>query len=410
MAFNLKETFKKLQDNKQSWKLFRTIGLVCLILAFGAFLIPQVRTWRENLTKARLEAQRKAQEEAEEKAKRERKLPVRTYKVARQDFKDTLPVLGAVRGMTELDLKFPVAGVIESVNFKEGELVEKGEVIAILNQRDALLKVSYNESRLSASESALEASQRKLEIHEDLYRIGAIIEPRLQEVRLERDSARHQMETVRAELDSARSELDKTILYAPQEGVVGLVEIEVGEYVTPSDRICTLVDIEEVHIDVGIIERDINKIALGQGASVTVDAYPREEFWGVIDNIFPIVEGGSRTLTAKVRVPNDNEAGLLLPGMFARVHVNLAEFEKAVLIPSVSVNDLDHDGIFESVYVIDDQDIAHVRPVKVLYDKSTDFWVIEEGLKEGELVVVEAPEELKEGAKVQVIEIQEGTG
>lgn len=408
MAF--KESLKKFRENKQLRKVVMTVGVTCLVLALGIILTPRLKTWRDNLTKARLEAQKKEQEEQEKKAKQERKLPVRTYKVSRRDFKDSLPVLGAVRGRIEIDLKFPVSGVVQNFNFKEGELVKKGEVLAMLDQKDALLKVSYHESRLRAAETALEAAQRKLEIHEDLYRIGAIIEARLQEVRLERDSARYQMETIRAELDSARSELDKHILYAPQDGVIGIKEVEAGEFLSPTDRVCALIDIHEVHIDVGIIERDINKVALGQGASVTVDAYPAQEFWGVIDNIFPMVEGGSRTLTAKVRVPNDKESGLLLPGMFARVHINLAEFEKAILVPSVSVNDLDHDNVFESVYVIDDQDIAHVRPVKVLYDKSTDFWVIEEGVKEGELVVVEAPEELKEGAKVQVVEIQEGTG
>ena len=400
MAF--KETFKKLRESKQFWKILWKVGLLCVLLALGILLTPRIKAWRENLTKARLEAQRKEQEEQEKKARQEHKLPVRTFKVSRKDFKDRLPVLGSVRGITEIDLKFPVSGVVQRFNFKEGELVKKSEVLAMLDQKDALLKVSYNESRLKAAETALEAAQRKLEIHEDLYRIGAIIEPRLQEVRLERDSARYQMETIRAELD-------KTILYAPQDGVVGTKDVEIGEFISPTERVCTLIDIHEVHIDVGIIERDINKIALGQGASVTVDAYPKEEFWGVVDNIFPIVEGGSRTLTAKIRVPNDKETGLLLPGMFARVNVNLAEFEKALLVPSVSVNDLDHDGVFESVYVIDEQDTAHVRPVKVLYDKSTDFWVIEEGLKEGELVVVEAPQELSEGAKVQVIEVQEGT-
>lgn len=408
MAF--KEKLKHLRENKQFWAVLKAVGLVCLLLALGIFLVPRIKNWRENLVKARLEEQKKQQEEQEKKAKQERKIPVRAYKVSRRDFKDNLPVLGVVKGVIEIDLKFPVAGVVKSFNFKEGELVKKGELLAMLDQKDSLLKVSYNESRLKAAETALEAAQRKLEIHEDLYRIGAIIEARLQEVRLERDNARYQMETLRAELDSARAELDKTVLYAPQEGVIGVKEVEASEFITPTDRVCTLIDIHEVHIDVGVIERDINKVALGQGASVTVDAYPTTEFWGVVDNIFPVVEGGSRTLTAKVRVPNSNQSGLLLPGMFARVNVNLAEFEKAILVPSVSVNDLDHDGIFESVYVVDDQDLAHVRPVKVSYDKSTDFWVIQEGLKEGELVIVEAPEELKEGAKVQVIEVQEGTG
>ena len=401
---------KTLRENKKLLRILKIVALLALLLALGLWLVPKIKGWRESLVKARLEEQKKAQEEQEKKTQKERKVPVRAFKVARQDFRDLLSILGTVRGAVEIDLKFAISGSLREFYFKEGEVVKKGDVIAKLDQKDNLLKVSFNEARLKAAEATLEATQRRVETHEDLFRIGAILESKLEEVRLERDNARYQVQSAQAELDSARSELDKTLLYTPQDGVIGKREAEVGEFVTPNDRVATMIDIHEVHIEVGIIERDINKIALGQGASVTVDAYPQHQFWGVIDNIFPMVEGESRTLTAKIRVTNDSEAGLLLPGMFARVQVNLAEFEKALLVPSVSVSDVDHDGVFDTLYLIDDEDVVHLKQVKVQYNKATDYWVIAEGVKEGELVVVEPPEDLQDGTKVQVVEVQEGTG
>ena len=403
------EKLKSLRENKKLLRILKIVAVCALLVALGLWLVPKIKSWRESVVKARLEEQKKAQEEQEKRAQKERKVPVRAFKVARQDFRDVLPILGTVRGTTEVDLKFGINGTLREFYFKEGEVVKKGEILAKLDQKDGLLKISFNEARLKAGEAGSEAAQRKVEIHEDLFRIGAILEGRLSEIRLERDSARYQMESAQAELDSARSELDKTLLYVPQDGVIGKRDAEVGEFVTPNDRIATLMDIHEVQVEVGIIERDINKVALGQGASITVDAYPQKQFWGVIDNIFPIVEGDSRTLTAKVRISNDSEAGLLLPGMFARVQVNLAEFQKALLVPSVSVSDLDHDGVFDTVYLIDDEDVVHLKQVKVQYDKATDYWVIAEGVQEGELVVVEPPENLQEGTKVQVVEVQEGT-
>ena len=400
---------KTLRENKKLLRVLIIVAVCALLVALGLWLVPKIKSWRESLVKARLEEQKKTQEEQEKRAQKERKVPVRAFKVARQDFRDILPILGTVRGTPEIDLKFGLNGTLREVYFKEGEVVKKGEVIAKLDQKDGLLKISFNEARLKAAQALSEASQRKVEIHEDLFRIGAILESRLSEIRLERDNARYQVESAQAELDSARAELDKTLLYAPQDGVVGKRDAEVGEFVTPNDRVATLINIHEVQVEVGIIERDINKIALGQGASVTVDAYPQKQFLGVIDNIFPVVEGESRTLTAKIRIANDSEAGLLLPGMFARVQVNLAEFQKALLVPSVSVSDLDHDGVFDTVYLIDDEDVVHLKQVKVQYDKATDYWVIAEGVQEGELVVVEPPENLQDGTKVQVVEVQEGT-
>ena len=189
--------------------------------------------------------------------------PVKGFKVKKTEFKDTLPSIGNVKGSKETDLKFQVAGVIESFNFEEGEKVQEGDIIASLVQRDALLKLKYAEVELGKNQK--------------LFDIGAISPIKLQQGKLE--------------YESAKSELDKTNIYAASSGLLGSRIIDPGSYVTPNDRIGVFVDIDKVFAEFNIIEKDVPKIALGQKAEVFADAYPTKIFNGSIDRISPIIEG-----------------------------------------------------------------------------------------------------------------------
>ncbi|MEK7868155.1 MAG: efflux RND transporter periplasmic adaptor subunit, partial [Candidatus Omnitrophota bacterium] len=216
-------------------------------------------------------------------------------------------------------------------------------------------------------------------------------------------SAGEQAKSAEVELKSAEAELKKTDLVAFREGVLGTREAEVGEFVTPNNKISTLYDVKEVFVELGIVEKDINKITLEQNVVVTVDAHSGVVFNGKIDYVYPVIEGKSRTLTAKIKLPNPDAQ--LLPGMFARAMITVAEFKNAIVIPSLSLNKKDEGYM---VSTVDEQNRAHIKPVKVEY-VTTDYSVIGEGLSEGELVVTETPQELKEEMPVQVIEVQENT-
>ena len=327
-------------------------------------------------------------------------VPVRCYKVGAEDFKDELPVMGLVRGALEIDLKFEVNGVIEEISFREGDLIYKKDLIAVLNKKDAQLKIDYSESKLQTAETQELVAQKKLEIHENLYKIGGIIKAKLEEVQLEAKGAALQSKSARVELASAEAEFEKTHLYAPRDGVLGSRDVEVGEFVTPNDKVATLYDTMEVFVDLGIVEKDIDKIALGQDVTVTVDAYPGAVFEGTTDNVFPVIEGKSRTLTVRVRI--ENEYAMLLPGMFARAMITVAEFEDAIVIPSMSLDKTD-EGY--NIFVVSDNTV-NSRPVEVAY-VTTDYTVIASGLYEEEIVVVDTPRELKDGMPVRIIDIQE---
>ncbi|OIO32693.1 MAG: hypothetical protein AUJ70_04990 [Candidatus Omnitrophica bacterium CG1_02_40_15] len=330
-------------------------------------------------------------------------VPVRCYKVAPMDFKDDLPAMGTVKGVLEIPLKFEVNGVIDSINFREGDVINEGEIIASLNKKDAQLKIDYAKSKLESAKAQALAAKKKYEMYKNLYDVGGIIKAKLEEVELEAKSAGEQAKSLEVELKSAESEFRKTDLCASREGVLGAREAEIGEFVTPNNKIATIYDVSEVFVELGIVEKDIDKITLGQNVAVTVDAHSGAVFNGKIDYIYPVIEGKSRTLTAKIKLPNPDAQ--LLPGMFARAMITVAEFSNAIVIPSLSLNKKD-EGY--TVSVVSEQNKALIKPVKVEY-VTTDYSVIGEGLSEGDLVVTDAPQELKEEMPVQVIEVQENT-
>lgn len=345
----------------------------------------------------------------------ERPVLVRTYKLKRRDFQDPLSVMGTVRGRLEIDLRFEINGIIKTINFREGEKVKKGDVIAALQDKDGRLRLEYARSKLKAAEAGYKTSKKKQEIYQGLYDVGAIIKAKLEEVKLEAENAWLQAEMVKMELKLAESELAKTELHSPRDGIMGSRDAEIGEFVTPNAKIVLLVVTDQIYVEVGIIERDIDKIKLGQRVQVNVDAYPGRNFRGKVDNISPLVEGRSRTLTAKIKVANPE--GLLLPGMFARCQILLVEFKNAIIIPTESLVFVSPQVqlvpvVTSQLYSQDDIESGaelgevELRRVTVGY-QGTDYAYVSSGLNDGELVIIEAQGELKEGIKAKVVGVEE---
>lgn len=348
---------------------------------------------------------------------------VKAYKIKRMDFKDTLPSLGNIKGFKEVDLKFQVPGMVESINFEEGEKIQEGDIIASLNQRDALLKLKYAEIELSKNKK--------------LFELGAISSLKMEQAKLE--------------YESAKSDLDKTNIYAVTNGIMGPRIMDAGSYFTPnevSDKVGVFVNVDKVYAEFNIIEKDIPKIALGQKVEVFVDAYPGKSFTGAIDRISPVIEGRSRTETIKVEL--DNKDGLLKPGMFIRSLISTYEKKDALVVPSSALKKKENDyfayvihkeeaksmaepraesrkqkakglfGIFKGKEKEEpklemnkakekpaEYGIIEVRKVGMGY-MSEDLVEIDKGLSEDELVVVEVQEEFKDKARVEISEVQEG--
>ena len=331
-------------------------------------------------------------------------VPVRTFKVAKIEFTDLLPTLGTVRGQTEVELKFEVSGTLQAINFREGDLVKEGQELASLDDQEVRLKVAYAESKQATAKAQLKLARKRLSVNEELFRIGAIIRPKLEESQIEVEQAETQVETAAKETSLAEHEMGRTTLKAPMEGVIGTRQVEPGEYVTPQNAIATLMDVNSVYVELGIIERDIERIRLGQRVKVSVDSLPNTTFEGKVDNLAPIIEGKSRTLTAKVKV--ENAQGQLLPGMFARAEIAVFEKPDALVVPTSALKDTDGDGKFESVFVAAPGDKASLKPITVGY-LTTDYAEVSQGLDEGDQVITEARGNLKDGSALTFLEQEE---
>ncbi|MGB2599280.1 MAG: efflux RND transporter periplasmic adaptor subunit [Candidatus Omnitrophota bacterium] len=315
-------------------------------------------------------------------------VPVKVYKVKKMDFKDTLPVLGRIEGFREIDMRFDSKGILESFNFEEGERILEGDIIASLDQKDALLKLKY---------AAIE-----LEKIQKLYDLGALDKIALEQKKLE--------------YESAKRDLEKTNIYAATDGYLGSKEKHAGSYVTPQDKVGIFVDFGEVYAAFDVIEEDSPKIELGQNVEIYLDAYPGDTYTGTIDTVSPMIEG--RTRTQKVKIELDNEESKLKPGMFARAIINTYEKKDALIIPAASFKKKGQQYFVYVVHrepaaegeageeVISDAGVVEEREIEVGY-LTYDMAEVDKGLKEGELIIRELHQEFKDKDRVEITEVQE---
>lgn len=297
---------------------------------------------------------------------------VNVLKISKTDFSDSILAMGTIKGFAQVNLGFQVAGTVSAFYFREGDEVKGGQIIAQLDPQEQLLK--YEKTKVNYDNA------------QSLYDLGAIIPAKLEEARIN--------------IELAETDLGKTAIIAPSDGILGSRDVEVGSAITPNMKIGVFLDIDDVFAEVGIMEREINKVVLGQSVKINVDAYPDLDFGGTVTNVAPMVKGKSKTLNVKVQIANPYR--LLLPGMFVRVRIKIFETKNAIIIPRPALKKVK--GAYH-VFTVNQNNKAEFKTVKLGY-VTTDNVQITEGINEGELVVVNGMEELKDGAKVQIMEYQ----
>ncbi len=384
-------TFPKLNLNKINKRaLFQTLGVVMAVV-FAYSLISNHVTCVGGMPVLKKEKKEIPQQQVEQPP-----LPVKVYKIARVNFRDTLPALGSIRGFREYDLKFLVPGAIEYINFREGEKITQGDIIASLDQKEALLKLEYTK---------IEYEKMK-----KLFELGSILESKFKQSQIE--------------YQSSKTELDKTNLVAFSDGYIGSVSAEKGANVTPQDKVAVFVDFKDVFVEFGVIEKEISKLKEGQNIELALDAFPDEIFKGQVDSLSPIVEGRTRTMKVRAKIANPDEK--IKPGMFGRVAVLVYEKDDAFVVPSGCFKKKD-DQYYVFVIHPDEEPGAgyeeetaaeapggqgtggtvEIRNIEIQY-ATPDSIEIKEGLEEGELVAVDVEQDLQDKAKVEITETQEG--
>lgn len=386
---------EKPQKRRGGVKKIAVLGV--LAAAVAVYLAQGLFVKKEREIKPTLESKL-----GEASAAKDKIVPVKAFKVSRFNYEDSLNVLGTIKGAMEFKLSFEVPGVISSVNYREGERYEEGALLISLRQDDILLRLKRAQAEMNKSETQVQIMTDKVNEHEKLFAMGAIPKQTLDKVKLELDGAKFETEAARLEVKANEAMLEKSNLYAPSAGMIGELKVEEGETVTQNTLLGTHIMTEYVYAEFGIVERDVNKIALGQKARVFIDAYPDKTFEGVIENVAPVVGGTSRTATAKVRIENTER--LLLPGMFSRIRILLYSKKNTLVVPTDSLQGGEGD---QFVFVVHTEEgVAEKRALTIGYTRP-DYSQVDAGISEGELVAVSGLEKLEDGSKIKLLETQE---
>ncbi|MGI8544834.1 MAG: efflux RND transporter periplasmic adaptor subunit [Aridibacter sp.] len=211
--------------------------------------------------------------------------------------------------------------------------------------------------------------------------------------------AKAAVDAAQTQVEAARKAVTDNVIYAPISGYVSERNADPGEYISPSQpnaKIATIVRTAVLRLKIDVPEQDIGKVAVGQGVSAQVSAYPDRKFAGTITRILPSLNTQSRTLTVEAEIENVN--GLLKPGQFATVRITQSKPVPAVMIPASAVR---ADGDRNIVFVVKDG-VANERLVQTGLLENDEI-EIKQGIQEGEVVAASNVEKLSDGIIVNQV-------
>jgi len=286
-------------------------------------------------------------------------IEVRSLPVARGRVEAT--VTNSKAGTVEAGRRSRIAsetgGRVVEIRHREGARVEGGEVLVRLaaTSQEAQLKlagkgIAVARRRLEEACLRRDRTRRELERALRLAEQSIVSEDRLDELQYGADAASVACETARAELERARTEQDaaevelaKTRIRAPFDGVIAEVNVELGEWVTPSPPLLTspavidLIDPTSIYVSAPMDEVDAGPLSTGLPVKVTVDSHPGEVFEGRVARVAPYVvdlEAQNRTIEIDVEIADPSLRSALLPGTSADVEVILEAREGILRVPT----------------------------------------------------------------------------
>jgi len=307
-------------------------------------------------------------------------IPVNVYVIERQSLDNQIFASGTVVPNEEVNLMAEISGRIVKLDIREGSFVQKGQLIAKINDRELkaqLQKIGYNQELAQK----IETRQKKL------LNVEAI---NLEEY----DITNNNIRVLEADKEVIESQLEKTEIRAPFSGRIGLKNISVGAYVAPGTSIVTLVQSNPVKIDFTVPEKYSPDIRNGNMIRFTLDNDPSTYHAKVIA-IDPKVDENLRTL--RIRASASNPAGRFVPGMFVKIMANLEANKSALMIPTEAVVPVLKG---KKVYVVKN---GKAQETMVVTGVRTDKKIqIIEGLQPGDSLITSGIIALKANAAVKV--------
>jgi membrane fusion protein (multidrug efflux system) len=341
------------------------------------------------------------------------KIPV--VEAIQRDVPVTLELVGQTRGSRDIPIRARLQGFLESMSFTEGGPVEEGQLLYTIDPRPFEAKVVEAQGLAAEAKTQVAKARADLERIRPLAEIRAVSEQDLDGAVAAYEASRAKLQAMQARLEQAEIELGYTRIYSPIEGLIGITQAKVGEFVgaTPNPVILNFVSVTDpIRVRFAINERDYLRFARRQAKRLSSapggQAPPDDDrgldmiladgsihpYRGDVVAFDAAINPTTGTFTIEADFPNPDS--IVLAGQFARVRGVIEVREDAVLVPRVAISELQ--GLFRVFVVLDDGTVK-LRTVE-LGPVSGNLQVVESGVDAGEKVAVEGLLRLTNDAKV----------
>lgn len=382
------------------------------------------------------------------KVKGENKLlEVETLAVKHETIVQTVSATGKIQPEIEVKISSEVSGEVIALPIKEGQVVEKGDLLVRINPDlyesgvDRMIAaLSNSKAGLNQADAQLEEAKSTYDRNKQLFEKGVISGSEWDKVvssfnvaKAMRSAAYFNVQSAEASLTESKDNLNRTTIYAPVSGTISRLDVELGERVLGTiqmagTELLRVADLNNMEVEVDVNENDIVKVKIGNEANIEVDAFLKKKFKGVVTSIS---NSASSTLTAdqvtnfkvKVRILKESYLDLIegkeanyspfRPGMTATVYI-ITQTNKNVLVVPISAivlkaetdsikGAVGNDVLKESLFVLDNGE-AKLKFVVTGIQDDKNIEIVE-GLSSDDTVIVGpyslVSRELKEGDKVQ---------
>ena len=321
-----------------------------------------------------------------------------------------MELVGQAVGFQDVEIRARVEGFLETMAFTEGSLVRKGQLLYVIDKKPLEAKVSNARANLATWQARLEKARNDVNRLTPLAKQQAVSQQELDNAMAAQDAAVAQVDAAKAALETSQLDLGYATITAPLDGLIGTTKVKTGNLVGrgESTLLVTISEIDPILFRAGIAEAEYLKVArrvqeqrasgVVQGEKTPIEliladgtVHPQQ---GYLDAVERNVDTLTGTIALQIKFPNPER--LVRPGQFGRVKFVIDHKPNALLIPQRAVQELQN---LYNVAVVGADNKVTFRTVKV-GPREGALWVIDEGLRPGDRVVVEGLQRLRDGVTV----------